>query len=312
MSDDSTPRLGLPIYESGSALHPTRVDFNARMELIDSLAAIARQGDHEDRPMPGTRGLLWFSRDRRELFWDAGDEWEQVAPVGSSGSNTAIRVGSPDSTDEGESRRIARADHTHALPLATSDEPGAMSAVHKELLDTATSDTDNNAIVRRLPNGRIGSANPTAEQHLTNRAWVESLVEDATQDIEDATFNPEGGTLMRRAGTGTVRVTDPSNAEHAATKGYVDDQIDGITQSRNRITSGDLDDYTTSGVYSAWSSDFDQISNLPDTAGSIILEVTAGPSSFVRQDATNVFTSARFWRSRTGNTWRDWQQIATA
>lgn len=458
---DETPRLGLPIYTSGTDLHPTREDFNDRMELLEEAVAIARQGTREDRPLPSTRGTLFMETDTRILWFDTGTEWIRVVRIGNDGPGRALNIGG--SGSEGTSEWAARADHTHPLPLATASQPGALSAADKALLNTASANATSNALARRNGAGQMSAAAPSAASHVTNRGWVDNkldsveqnlaegminrgilpdghldnidspgfyrlpppnvsrdayqglpdgvtegrfilkvyysasnfilqelvslwgagdrysrgydgvswhawkesitdriadpyfqmldgaspsnvygalvrraasgriaisdpaggsdaankrYVDAATQDIRDATWDSAPGTLVRRgSASNTFYIDEGHSSGHAAQRGWVEDQIasavEGLTQQRQRIRSGNLNDYTTAGVWSVWSSDFDQVSNLPNANSTIILEVTPAPSSLVRQDATNAFSGNRWWRSRTSSTWTDWQQVAT-
>lgn len=182
MAKEYTERMELPTYTSGTDLHPTREDFNERMELIDQLTAIIHQGPHSDRPQPGVQGRLWFSLDRRELYMDTGNEWEQIARIGNGGAGKSLKIGGDG--EEGISIRAARADHTHPLPLATASEPGAQSAAHKQMLDDATSSASGSGgkLVRRDSQGTFGIPTPQFGSNPTNKNYVDDLHAVTVQD----------------------------------------------------------------------------------------------------------------------------------
>ncbi|MDZ5076723.1 pyocin knob domain-containing protein [Nesterenkonia sp. HG001] len=274
MAIEETDRLGLPTYTSGTDAHPIREDFNARMQLLDQLAAIVEEGPHEDRGLPQTWGRFWLSTDTRDLYFDRGNEWVLVARIGGGGAGQDVTVSS--SPSEGSSDRAARADHTHRLPLATSSAHGAMSSADKSLIDQASNVSYPNRLVRRDSSGRINVPDPSLTPHATNKAYVDDQVAtraasshthsasdvssgvlhhnripaatSSTQGaisathfsmLNDAHWDGGDGTLVRRSSPNRrIRIGDPGSADDATTKRYVDQQIGDHSHSGTDITSG--------------------------------------------------------------------------
>lgn len=279
MAIDPTPRFQLPRYTNGQDLHPTRTDFNGRMELIDELAAIALQGTRADRPMPETRGRFYAATDTRDLFYDTGTTWLEVARIGAGGPGSTVLVGgSTVQADEGTSDRAARADHVHRIPLATANSPGAQSAEDRAKMLGATNVSTPNTHVVRDADGRTRFADPSAVTDAANKRYVDTQINTraaashthTAADTTSGTFAParlpiatstepgampasdrdsmikatgnlEGGTLMRRYAGGQTNVGTPSNPTHAANKEYVDQQITEHRHNAADTTSGTFD-----------------------------------------------------------------------
>ncbi|GAA4916036.1 pyocin knob domain-containing protein [Nesterenkonia rhizosphaerae] len=269
MAQEQTSRLGLDTYTSGNDPHPTREEFNARMELLDRLAAITDQGVFADRPAPETSGRLYWATDRRRLFYDTGTAWEEVNTTGSGGVGQAIAVGASVGT-EGTSERAARADHTHPLPLVTSTRHGAMSSSDKALLDGATASLEPSAIVRRNASGQASIADPTAGTHAATKSYVDAQIASHSHSASDitsgvlsqarlpnassstagiispahhqllagATSNSTASTVAMRDASGRLATQDPNVGTHAANKQYVDAQIASHSHAAGDITSG--------------------------------------------------------------------------
>ncbi|GAA1812265.1 pyocin knob domain-containing protein [Nesterenkonia flava] len=174
MALEYTDRLALSTYTSGTDMHPTRTEFNDRMQLLDSLVAITRQGAHADRPTAGIRGTIWYSTDRREIYLDTGTEWERVDRIGQGGTPAAPAFGG--SGSEGTSRQAARADHVHPLPLATSTSHGGMSSGDKAKLDRSTQAGTPNTLVERDDDGRARISSPVDSTHITNKQYVDQQI----------------------------------------------------------------------------------------------------------------------------------------
>lgn len=277
MAIEHTDRMGLPTYTSGTDLHPTREDFNERMELIDQLAAIYQSGPRDERPLPSTPGVFYVCTDDRMLYVDTGTEWVDVRRLGHGGPGQPLDIGASEGS-EGESDRSARSDHTHPLPLASASQDGAMSAGDKTRLDGATEQDIAHTLLLRNSNGNVNIANPSASTHIANRGYVDQQrdtrapsshnhsasdvnagvldpdrLPEATQSdrgamsaddktkLDEASWDGEPGTLVQRAGnSGRVKVGDPIVGDDAANKGYVDAQRDTRAPSSHSHDAGDI------------------------------------------------------------------------
>jgi len=278
MAIDPTPRFQLPRYTNGQDLHPTRTDFNGRMELIDELAAIALQGARADRPMPETRGRFYAATDTRDLFYDTGTTWLEVARIGAGGPGSTVLVGgSTVQADEGTSDRAARADHVHRIPLATANSPGAQSGEDRAKMLAATNVSTPNTHVVRDSEGRTRFADPSAVTDAANKRYVDTLINTRAaashthnaSDTTGGTFNParlppattsaqgalspedkaliDGRRSLNGAGSLVVRDSEnrfnsevPALEYHVANKKYVDQQVGSHRHSAADINSGEF------------------------------------------------------------------------
>lgn len=115
MAEQTTPRLGLDKYTSGSDPHPNRAKFNASRDMMEQLIAIAQQGTIAARPPAGRGGALYCVTDQNNrVYFDNGTQWVEIAPVGGV-VPSSVAVNSTGS--EGVSHRAARADHRHPFPF---------------------------------------------------------------------------------------------------------------------------------------------------------------------------------------------------
>ncbi|WP_146008974.1 hypothetical protein [Zhihengliuella halotolerans] len=173
MAEETTPRLGLDRYTSGSDPHPSRQKFNQSRDLMEQLIAVAEQGTLAGRPPAGRGGAFYCATDQaNRVYFDTGTEWVEVAP---RGGVTPSGVAVAGSSNEGTSNRSARADHTHALPLATLNTPGAMSAADKVKLDDAVSISTPSSLMLRDANGRASVSGPTSSWHIATKGYVDGL-----------------------------------------------------------------------------------------------------------------------------------------
>lgn len=138
--------------------------------------------------------------------------------------------------------------------LATSSRDGLMSRSDKALLDTATSFSTSNALVRRNGDGKadfqyVGLAtDPTRSTDATRKSYVDSGDATAQSNAEAtaasalapvkaltdaATPNATASTIVRRDANNRFRSGTPSASTDVATKGYVD----GLANSSIRVVS---------------------------------------------------------------------------
>lgn len=342
MADELTDRLGLPIYTSGASQHPTREDFNARMELLEEAVAIARQGTSSDRPMPETRGTLFMETDTGLLWFDTGTEWIRVVRIGNDGPGRALNIDGPGS--EGSSEWAARADHTHPLPLATGTESGAMGADDKALLDTATASATSNALARRNGSGQINVAGPTSAGHAAHKGYVDqqrdtrapsshthnasdvnagvlnsARLPAATQSrqgamsaadktkLDGATNLSTANRLVQRDSGGRANFIDPTSTLHAANKRYVD-ALHSETLYYRGTTTGDLDNHTDMGVWNSGSG------SQPNKPVALVGTVLSFPRDDAGRQGVQLFlphySPAIYYRSWHGTDWNDWERVA--
>jgi hypothetical protein len=182
MAITPTLRFLLKQYGSGGDPHPNRAEFNAMIDAIENNAAMFSQGITGARPAAGKRGRFYYDETVDRLYYDNGAAWKDANPNGGGGAGRALAIGAVGG--EGTSARAARADHTHPLPLAAADAPGAMSAADKAKLDAATDAATAGAIARRDTSGRIAVATPTAGGHATTKTYVDGLIQDTANFSE--------------------------------------------------------------------------------------------------------------------------------
>lgn len=177
MAVTTTPRLGLKKYTAGTDPHPTRVEFNAHQDRLETMTTIPLQGTMAARPSAGTWGRLYYATDQSRMYWDTGSAWAEVTSVGGGGAGAGLAIGG--SGAEGTSARTARADHTHPLPLATGSAHGAMSAADKAKLDGAVATATASRLVVRDAAGRIQVGTPAVAADAATKAYVDDAVNSA-------------------------------------------------------------------------------------------------------------------------------------
>ena len=219
-----TPRLGLNTYTAGSDPHPGRAEYNARMQQLDALAAIAAQGTQAERPTAGTWGRLYWARDVARLYWDTGSAWVEVTNVGGGGAGAALAVGGAGS--EGTSGRAARADHVHPLPLATATAHGGMSSTDKARLNAATNLATASTLAARDADGRLRVSAPADAGDAAPKGYVDAQVATrapaahthAWADVtgKPATFAPAAHTHAWAELTGVPDMFAPAAHTHTA------------------------------------------------------------------------------------------------
>lgn len=160
------------------------------------------------------------------------------------------------------------------LPVATQSVHGAMSALDKKKLDSASSTSAASTLMMTDANGRFQVVAPSASADVANKAYVdgktwaandivsgvisaarlpsvsttaEGLMPAADKvKLNSATAAPTAGALVIRDGAGRFQVPTPSsNSADVVNRGYVDDRIatraaSSHNHSASSITSGTL------------------------------------------------------------------------
>lgn len=234
MAVTKTTRFQLPQWSQGSDPRPGRVDTNTIHQLIETQAAKAYPSStYANRPATNIFGSFFLATDQGvggRLYYNGGDGWIALNTVGGGGPGKPIVING--TAVEGSSLLAARADHTHAIPLATKDNAGAMPSQWAQLCGDATASATPGTVAVRDSGGRLTAAAPTSAQHVATRDWV-----------ENAGSTGANAGLAARNSAGQMSVGNPTHPLHAANKAYVDDRIYPVDQ------------YSTGGtVMRRWSS----------------------------------------------------------
>ena len=121
MTTGTTPRFALTTWSSGD-------DPFGRAQLqqdnlnVEELGAIFRVGSSSAKPsasLDAYQRTFWYSTDTGVLEYNNGSAWVTVDAKGNSSDPTTLSPGTP-STPEGTSARVARADHSHSVPVASA------------------------------------------------------------------------------------------------------------------------------------------------------------------------------------------------
>lgn len=255
MAVTNTPRFSLPQWSAGTDPYPGRVGFNEIHQLLENQAAVVYpSGAIANRPRSGTFGRFYLATDQGSggrLYYDGGSGWIEINTNGGGGAGMPVVIGGVGA--EGSSDRSARADHTHALPMATTTTHGALASQHYEMLATATPSIVANTLARRGGTGQLSVAGPSHPDHAVNKRYVDDTagtylaeantlvrrysnghfrVPGSGQGDLDAinrqymnsvsTWRNEPGTWVRRGGDATFYVGEPTKNENPATKRYTD------------------------------------------------------------------------------------------
>lgn len=178
-----TARFLLKKYTSGGDPHPTRDEHNLMIDAIENNAVMGSQGVTGARPAAGKGRRLFWDETAQRLQYDDGANWKDLNPNGGGGAGTVIVPGA--AAVEGTSVRAARADHTHALPLATNTAHGAMSSADKTKLDAATAAATPSTLAARDASGRISVGTPINADHAATKAYTDDILNQAA-DYTDA------------------------------------------------------------------------------------------------------------------------------
>lgn len=301
MAVTNTPRFALKKYSSGGDPHPTRVDFNAMIDALETQSARYAEGVTASRPTAGKSGSFYRDTTTGAVYLDSAGAWVDISTNGGGGAGAAIVVAG--AAAEGTSARGARADHTHNLPLATGTTAGALSAADKAKLDAATSTATAGTLIRRSDGGGYFDApTPTSGAHVANKSYVDTQIgtrapSTHTHDASDidsgtlsaarlpaatgatagalsaadktkldaATPNATENTLMYRGLGGNVYIGTATASGHAASKGYVDSQIGTRAPSAHTHAYSSLTGIPATFAPSAHGHDWSEIANTPAT-----------------------------------------------
>ena len=223
MAETKTVRVQLPQWSEGSDPRPDRAKTNSIHQAIENQMVIdVPAGLLKNRPVQGTRGRLFCATDQGadgRVYYDNGTTWVALNTTGGGGPGLPIVINGTGT--EGSSLQSARADHTHAIPLATKDNAGAMPSQWAQLCEDATSAATPNTVAVRDSGGRLIASKPTSAQHVATMDWVSTDV---------GSTSPVPATLARRDVAGRINVSTPVGANHAANKDYVDSRIYPVSQ----------------------------------------------------------------------------------
>lgn len=275
MAVTTTSRFGFKKYGAGTDPYPTRVEFNALMDLHELNAAMYSQGTTAARPAAGKAGRIYWDTTVSRLYYDTGTAWQEVTTNGAGGGGANITPGV--AGVEGSSTRSARADHTHNLVLATGSLSGAMAAADKTKLDGAVSAATASKLVVRDAAGRAQFASPSAAADVAIKSYVDAetakralaahthdgadittgTISDARianatalldglipkadkAKLDGAVSAPTASKLVSRDAAGRAQFADPAVAADVASKGYVDTGLSGKAASTHAHAFNDL------------------------------------------------------------------------
>ena len=223
MAETKTVRVQLPQWSEGSDPRPDRAKTNAIHQAIENQMVIdVPAGLLKNRPVQGVRGRLFCATDQGSdgrVYYDNGTTWVALNTTGGGGPGLPIVINGTGT--EGSSVQSARADHTHAIPLATRDNAGAMPSQWAQLCADATAAATPNTAAVRDSGGRLTARPPVSAQHVATMDWTETTVGSVRADPSS---------LVRRDPAGRIETGHPVQTWQAATKGYVDDRIYPVDQ----------------------------------------------------------------------------------
>jgi hypothetical protein len=121
MSIGSTTRLGLTTWSSGDDPFG-RAQFQNDNLAIEDLVAAFRTGNTTDRTSAtGDKYTesFWYDTTESVLYYNNGTAWVSVDSKAQSADAVTLAPGTA-STPQGTSTRLARADHSHSVPVASA------------------------------------------------------------------------------------------------------------------------------------------------------------------------------------------------
>ena len=216
MAETKTQRVQLPQWSAGSDPRPDRAKTNAIHQAIETQMVIdVPAGLLKNRPVQGVRGRLYCATDQGSggrVYYDNGTTWVALNTTGGGGPGLPIVINGTGT--EGSSVQSARADHTHAIPLATKSNAGAMPSQWAELCENATASATANTVAVRDSGGRLTANPPVSAKHVATMDWV----------LNAGSTGPHAG-LAARNPAGQMSVGNPTAPQHATPKAYVDDRV---------------------------------------------------------------------------------------
>lgn len=121
MTTGTTDRFGLTTWSSGDDPFG-RAQFQQDNLNVEELGAIFRVGLSSEKPTASLdeyQKTFWYSTDTQVLEYNNGTAWITVDAKGESSDVSSLAPGTP-TTGQGTSARIARADHSHSVPVASA------------------------------------------------------------------------------------------------------------------------------------------------------------------------------------------------
>lgn len=229
MAETKTVRVQLPQWSEGSDPRPDRAKTNAIHQAIENQMVIdVPAGLLKNRPVQGVRGRLFCATDQGSdgrVYYDNGTTWVALNTTGGGGPGLPIVINGTGT--EGSSLQSARADHTHAIPLATKNNAGAMPSQWAQLCGDATAAPTANTVAVRDSGGRLTAHPPVSAQHVATKDWTETTVGSVRADPSS---------LARRDSAGCVNTANPTSPTHATNKDYVDNRIYPVSQYADGAT----------------------------------------------------------------------------
>lgn len=121
MTTGTTDRFGLTTWSSGDDPFG-RAQFQQDNLNVEQLGAIFRVGLSASKPTASAaeyQKTFWYSTDTQILEYNNGSAWVTVDSKGLSADVSSLSPGTP-ANGQGTSTRIARADHSHSVPVGTA------------------------------------------------------------------------------------------------------------------------------------------------------------------------------------------------
>ncbi len=295
MTTGTTDRFGLTTWSSGDDPFG-RAQFQSDNLNVEELGAIFRTGVAADKPIatdPAYTRTFWYSTDSQVLEYNNGADWVTVDAKGTSSDSATLAPGTP-STPQGVSTRIARADHSHAVPVAS-----ATTITNSNAAGTATT------FARSDHNHAIGAGTVTND----NLAGSISRSKLSTDVVATS------GSLSFSTGSGLSVNVDSTTIEVSSNAIRVKDSSIGKAKIATDVVNanGGLSFSNANGL---------AVVPNPNAAGTGVANVSVGssgvsvnggisftsagaPTSSVSDGNLNVDTTNNLLYFRSGGTWRN-------